>query len=98
MVKVSALETRVPLFAVMVLAVMDAAPGDAIRLALTATINCVSLTNVAGRVTEFQLTVVAVVKPVPFTVSENAGVPAMAADGDRLMSDSVVTVKGRKAG
>ena len=45
--------------------------------------NCVALTNVVGREDPFHRTTDEETKPVPFTVSVNAALPAYADAGDR---------------
>ena len=57
-------------------------PAEAISDAVIAACNCVALTNVVVRLAPFQLTTDPLRKPVPFTVSVKAAVPAVALDGD----------------
>jgi hypothetical protein len=60
-----------------------AVPAVAIRLAGTAAVNCVALTNVVVNAVMFQYTAELETNPVPVTVSENAAPPAAADDGFR---------------
>jgi hypothetical protein len=91
MLNIRELETRLPLAAV-----IAADPGCAIRLAPTAAVNCVALTNdvasgVAAPVAapmDAHARVVFALKPVPLTVSMNAGPPAAAEVGAMLVSVS----------
>jgi hypothetical protein len=57
----------------------------AIWAALTWAVNCVALTKVVVSGVAFQFTTAAGSKPVPFTVSANAGPPAVAELGLRLV-------------
>src|ERR1035438_9151007 len=88
-VNVTPLETRFPFCAVIV-----ALPACATRFAGTADVICVELTNVETSALPFQLMIVLVLKPVPFTVRLKAGLPATAVLGEILvmLSDGDVTV------
>ena len=59
----------------------DAVPTDAISVAGTAAVNCVALTNVVTRFAPFHCTIAVFRKLLPFTVSVNAGPPAIAEFG-----------------
>jgi hypothetical protein len=48
-------------------------------------VSCVELRNVVVRLTPFKRTVAPLTKPEPFTVKVNAGPPAVALDGPRLL-------------
>jgi hypothetical protein len=60
---------------------MFAVRGIAIRCALMAAVNCVELTNVVTRDSPFHSTTELDTKPLPFTVSVNAGPPVTAEIG-----------------
>jgi hypothetical protein len=62
---------------------MFAVPAAAMRLAGTAAVNCVALTNVVSSAFVFQYTEEFERKPEPFTVIGNAAPPAVADDGLR---------------
>lgn len=64
-------------------------PALAIRLAGTAAVNCVALTNVVVSAVPFQLTVAPERKLVPFTVRVNADPPSVAEVGLRLVMAGV---------
>ena len=68
--------------------VMVAVPGDAIRLADTDAVNCVALTYVVDRAEPFQSTTAPEANPLPFTISVNAGFPAVRLEG---FSDPIVS-------
>ncbi len=70
-------------------AVMLALPALAIRLAATAAVNCVELTNVVVSAVPFHCTVAPERKPVPFTVNVNAAPPTVADAGLRLVITGV---------
>jgi hypothetical protein len=72
MEKLVAVDALPPVF----VTVMPALPPLAIRLAETAAVNCVELTNVVVSAVPFQFTTAPLRKLVPFTVSVNAGPPA----------------------
>src|SRR5882762_1402711 len=57
-------------------------PAMAMSAAVMPACNCVALTNVVVRFVPFQLTTEPLRNPVPFTVSVNAAVPAVAFAGD----------------
>jgi hypothetical protein len=65
--------------------VMPALPPLAIRLAETAAVNCVELTNVVVSAAPFQFTTAPLRKLVPFTVSVKASPPAGVEAGLRLV-------------
>jgi len=59
----------------------EAVPTEAISVAGTAAVNCVALTNVVTRFAPFHCTTAVFRKLLPFTVSVNAGPPAIAEFG-----------------
>ncbi len=71
-------------------AVMLALPALAIKLAGTAAVSCVALTNVVVRPVPFHCTVAVERKPVPLTVNVNAAPPAVADVGLRLVIATAV--------
>ena len=75
----------------------DAVPTEAISVAGTAAVSCVALTNVVVRFAPFHCTVALLSKLLPFTVSVNAGPPAIAEFGASVVSvaTGVETVKKR---
>ncbi|MGA2113575.1 MAG: hypothetical protein ABSH56_02355 [Bryobacteraceae bacterium] len=77
MVKLTPLEAPSPGFASDTVAV----PAEASRLAGTAAVNCVALTNVVARAVPFHCTVHPLTNPDPFTVSVKAFPPAVADEG-----------------
>jgi hypothetical protein len=62
-----------------------AVPAVAIRLAGTAAVNCVALTNVVVNAVLPHCTVAPEIKFAPFTVRANAAPPAVADEGERLV-------------
>jgi len=70
------------------LTAMLAVPGAAIKLAGTEALNCVPLMYVVGKAVPFHCTVDPVTNPVPLTVSVNAGIPAVADGGLKLVIPS----------
>jgi hypothetical protein len=85
---VVAVDAVPPLFVTVILAL----PGLAIRLAGTAAVNCVALTNVVVSALPFQFTVAPEKKSVPFTVSVKVGPVAAAEVGLRLVMVGVGTL------
>lgn len=79
-VKVSALDGAASVFSTVTLAL----PAEAIKLAGTEAVTWVALTKVVEIGEPFHNTVMPDWKPVPFTVSVNAGSPALAALGEIL--------------
>ncbi len=75
-------------------AVMLALAAVAIRLAGTAAVSCVELTNVVVSAVPFHCTVAPVRKLVPFTVKAKAAPPAVAEVGLRLVMIGVGTLIG----
>jgi hypothetical protein len=73
----------------------DAVPTEAMSVAGTAAVNCVALTNVVTRFAPFHCTIAVFSKLLPFTVSVNAGPPAIAEFGESEASagTGVETVK-----
>jgi len=67
--------------------VTSAVPAVAISVAEMAARSCVLLTKVVVRADPFQLTTELLMKPLPFTVRVKAAAPAVAADGDREVTD-----------
>jgi hypothetical protein len=57
-------------------------PAVAMSEARIAAVTCVPLTNVVTRALPFTFTLVPLTKPVPFTVSVNPGLPAVALGGE----------------
>jgi hypothetical protein len=80
--KLSAAEVPPP--GVGVNTVIGTLPAVAMSAAVIAAVSCVALTNVVARALPFQRTLAPLTKLVPFTVSVNAGPPALALAGDRL--------------
>ena len=64
-------------------------PGCATSAAETAAVTCVPLAKVVASGAPFNDTTAPVRKPVPFTVNVNAGLPAIALDGDMLLITGV---------
>jgi hypothetical protein len=62
-----------------------AVSGEAIRLAGTAAVNCVALTNVVGRPIPFHCNIAPAANPLPFTVSVRPLPPAVADEGLKLL-------------
>lgn len=81
MEKLVAVDALPPVF----VTVTPALPPLAIRLAETAAVNCVELTNVVVSAVPFQFTTAPLRKLVPFTVSVNAAPPAGVEAGFRLV-------------
>ena len=79
------------------IAVMLALPALAIRLAGTAAVNCVELTNVVANAVPFQRTAAPERKLVPFTVRVNAGPPAIAEVGLKPVIVGVGALTGNGA-
>jgi hypothetical protein len=73
----------------------DAVPTLAISVAGTAAVNCVALTKVVVRFAPFHCTIAVFSKLLPFTVSVNAGPPAIAEFGasEESVGTAVVTLK-----
>src|SRR4030095_15012844 len=86
-VKVSALEVPPPGFATVTCAV----PAVAMSLAGIAAVSCVALTNVVVRAVPFHCTTEPETKLLPFTVSVNAGPPAVALLGESEVNEGAVT-------
>lgn len=85
MVKVTALEPRLPMLTTVICAV----PGCVIRSEVTAATSCVGLMKLVFRVVVFQMTAEPAAKPVPVTVKENAGPPADAVAGEMLLITTI---------
>ena len=85
-VKVSALEVCPPGFTT-----LTCLPAAAMSLAGIAAVTCVALTNVVVRAVPFHCTADPETKLLPFTVSVNAGPPAVALLGDRVVSAGTAT-------
>jgi len=81
--------------------VMDADPGDAMRVALTEAVSWVELTKVVVRLVVFHATVALLAKFEPFTVRVKDPLPATAVAGARLeMAGAAAwiwTVKGSES-
>jgi hypothetical protein len=78
--------------------VMEAEPGWATRFAGTAAVTCPAPMTVVTREVEFQKTTAFAVKPVPFTVSVNGALPAVAVEGLRpvMVSETGLMVNVRE--
>jgi hypothetical protein len=85
---VVAVDALPPLLVTVILAL----PGLAIRLAGTVAVNCVELTKVVVSAVPFQFTVAPEKKSVPFTVSVKSGPVAAAEVGLRLVMVGVGTL------
>ena len=75
--------------------------ADEMRAAGTAAVSCVAETKVVASGFPFHVTVVALLNPVPFNVSVNAGPPAATVEGETLVSVNDCPfdiVKGSDAG
>src|SRR5689334_19002886 len=77
MAKVSALDTAASLRTA-----TDAWPAAAMSLAGMAAVSCVALTNVVGRLSPFQVTMLPATKLLPVAVSVNPGLPGAAEFGE----------------
>ncbi len=77
--------------------VMLAFPALAIKFTGTAAVNCVGLTNVVTSAAPFHCTAAPERKPVPLTVSVNAGPPALTEAGLRLLMTGVGPLMGNVA-
>jgi len=64
-----------------------AVPALAISVTEMAACSCVLLTNVVVRLESFQLTTELLIKPLPFTARVKAAAPAVAAAGDREVTE-----------
>ncbi len=93
MVNAAAAEGLPPVFT----AVMFTPPALTIKLAGTAAVSCVELTNVVVSAVTFQRTMAPARKFVPFTVSVNAAPPMIADVGLRLVIAGVGTLIGSAA-
>jgi hypothetical protein len=87
-VNVTAFDVAPPGFATVTLAV----PDEAIRLAGTEAVNCVALTNVVESAEPFHCAVDPDTNPAPLTVRVNAGPPAVAELGLKLLIVGVGTL------
>src|SRR2546429_225170 len=66
--------------------------GTPIRLAGTTALNRLTLTKVVCRAAPFHRTVAPLANPAPLTISVKPALPAVAEDGERLVSDGADTV------